>query len=98
LFSWIQNKEPHKQLWGEALERVGWALTLGDQNSLELPLETMMQVAGQGDRLVLPTASSSPTSKFPSVTFQVTRLPSQNFDFECLFVLALKKMVSLVTF
>lgn len=45
-----------------------------------------------------PPASSSPNSKFLPMTFQVTRLPSQNCDFECLFILALKKMVSSVTF
>lgn len=43
-------------------------------------------------------ASCCPISRFLPVTFQVTRLPSQNFDFECLFILALKKMVSSVTF
>ena len=45
-----------------------------------------------------PPASSSPISEFLPMTFQVTRLPSQNFDFECLFILALKTMVSSVTF
>lgn len=54
--------------------------------------------AGQCDRVILPTSFSSPVSKFLPVTFQVTRLPSQNSDFECLFILALKKTVSSVTF
>lgn len=48
--------------------------------------------------LSFPPASLFSASKFLLVTFRVTRLLSQNPDFECLFILALKKMVSSVTF
>lgn len=64
---------------------------------LELQMGTVRLMAEQCDR-DLPPSSSSSLPQFPPVAFPVTRLPSQNFDFGRLFILALKKTAAAVTF